>query len=79
MSSIVKFTYSIKEKLNITKKETIQENENLKYTPHYNLFKYLKVNKPLENKQLETSLEKARQKSKIIDFTLKYLNEKQEK
>ena len=76
MSSIVKFTYSIKEKLNIQKKETIQENENLKNTPHYKLFKYLKVNKPVENKQLETSVEKARKKSKIIDFTLKYLKEK---
>lgn len=76
MSSIVKFTYSIKEKLNIAKKETIQENKNLKNIPHYEIFKYLKVNKPVENKQLETSLERARQKSKIIDFTLKYLNEK---
>lgn len=79
MSSIVKFTYSIKEKLNIVKKETIQENENLKNTPHYKLFKYLKVNKPIKNKQLETSLEKARQKSKIINFSLKYLKEKREK
>lgn len=76
MSSIVKFTYSIKEKLNIQKKEAIQENENLKNTPHYKLLKYLKMNKPVENKQLETSVEKARKKSKIIDFTLKYLKEK---
>lgn len=76
MSSVVKFTYSIKEKLNIAKKETIHENENLKNTPHYKLFKYLKVNRSVENKQLETSLEKAREKSKIIDFTLKYLKEK---
>lgn len=79
MSSVVKFTYSIKEKLNIQKKETIQENENLKNTPHYKLFKYLKVNKPIENNQLEISLKKVRQKSKIIDFTLEYLKERQEK
>ncbi|MGL5153142.1 MAG: hypothetical protein ACRDCE_16810 [Cetobacterium sp.] len=78
MSSIVKFTYSIREKLDITQKEIVQKKENLKNVPHYKLFKYLKVYKPIENKQLETSLEKARQKNKIIDFTLKYLKEKQE-
>lgn len=76
MSGIVKFTYSIKERLNITKRETIQDNKKLKNTPHYKLFKYLKVNRSIEDNQLATSLEKIRQKSRIVDFTLKYLKER---
>ncbi|MGL5934021.1 MAG: hypothetical protein ACRCZI_00195 [Cetobacterium sp.] len=76
MSSILNFTYSIKDKLNIFKREAIEENQNLKEIPHYKLFKYLNTNISKKDNESETILEKARQKSKIIDFTLKYVKER---
>lgn len=80
MLDIIDFTYKMKHKLSTKiNKEINVENPNLQYLSHYKLLKKLKPFSEEKEQQSNKILEKLRKENRIVDFTLKYLKEKEEK
>lgn len=80
MLDIIDFTYKMKHKLSTKiNKEINVENPNLQYISHYKLLKKLKPFSKERQQQPNKTLEKLRKENRIVDFTLKYLKEKEEK
>ena len=80
MLDIIEFTYQMKHKLSIKINKKINiYNSNLQYISHYKLLKKLKPFSEEKEQQANKILEKLRKENRIVDFTLKYLKEKEEK
>ncbi|MBC2857070.1 hypothetical protein H3N56_11565 [Cetobacterium sp. 2A] len=70
----------MKHKLSVkVNKEISTDNPNLQYTPHYKLLKKLKPFSQEKKQQPNKMFEKLRKENRIVDFTLKYLKEKEVK
>lgn len=78
MLDIIDFTYKMKHKLSQedTKINSL-ENQKFQNIPHYKLFKKLKPFVKEEILEKNQTLKKLKEENRIVDFTLKYLQDRE--